>query len=55
LLIMQNRRTICKFVSERKLKTHRKDFTERSKILLDTDLKIIFVGTLKIMSNAKKC
>jgi len=41
---------------------HRKnDFDERSKILLDTDLKIIlldhqnnFVGTLKIMSNAAK-
>jgi len=39
---------------------HRKnDFTEGSKILLDTDLKIIllghqnnFIGTLKIMSNA---
>jgi len=39
------------------------NFAERSKILLDTDLKIIlldhqsnFVGTLRIMSNAvKKC
>jgi len=37
------------------------DFVERSKILLDTDLKIIcsdyqnnFVGTLKIMSNTAK-
>jgi len=37
------------------------DFAERSKILLDTDLKIIlldhqnnFVGTLKIMSNSVK-
>jgi len=37
------------------------DFAERSKILLDTDLKIIlldhqnnFVGTLKIMNNAAK-
>jgi len=37
------------------------DFAERSKILLDTDLKIIlwgdqnnFVGILKIMSNAAK-
>jgi len=37
------------------------DFAERSKILLDTDQKIIlldyqnnFVGTLKIMSNAAK-
>jgi len=39
----------------------RKDFAERSKILLDTGLKIIllyyqnnFVGTLKIMSNVTK-
>jgi len=37
------------------------NFIERSKILLDTDLKIIllnhqinFVGTLKIMNNAAK-
>jgi len=37
------------------------DFAKRSKILLDTDLKIIlldhqnnFVGTLKVMSNAAK-
>jgi len=44
------------------LREHGKnEFVERSKILLDTDLKIIlldhqnnFVGTLKIMSNAAK-
>jgi len=30
------------------------DFAERSKILLDTYLKIILLETLKIMSNAAK-
>jgi len=36
----------------RSLMLHGKnDFAERSKILLDTDLKINFVGTLKIITN----
>jgi len=30
------------------------NFAEESKILLDTDLKIILFGTLKIMSDAAK-
>jgi len=53
---------IRRIYSDNILTIHRKnDFAEGSKILLDTDLKIIllnqqnyFIGTLKIMSDAAK-
>jgi len=65
-LDLQNRLFVSYFDSIKKLASNdflheKNDFAEGSKILLDTDRKIIsldhrnkFVGTLKIMSNAAK-